>query len=195
MKAVNSRIIHQLSIHNRFRSYAPAISSNTITRCLYVGKKDISSLFANSLTQPTFSHSLSEAYVANLISTEIDKFFALHFTIAKSTTHRTIGISSLSRHSRRILRTRQLSCLQAACPIHRPINARNDLSPIGWQRFLDSNLLISSVQLQKLLFTKGSKRELFNIVYGRRPMYARTFTPFLNWVSYSINWANHFSAN
>jgi len=70
---------------------------------------------------------------------QFDTFFALHFTMAKSTTHRTIDISNLSRHSRWILRTRQLSYLQAASPIHRPINARNDLSPIGWLRFLDSN--------------------------------------------------------
>jgi len=71
--------------HNRPRSYASAISSNTITCHFPVGKRDISSLFAISLTQPTFSHYLSEAYVANLISTKIDIFFALYFTIAKST--------------------------------------------------------------------------------------------------------------
>jgi len=81
---------------------------------------------------------LSEAYAANLIPTGIDNF--LRALIYNSEKHKHIeqsALGNLSHKSQQNLELRQLSCVQAACLVFRSVNARNGLSTIGWQQFLD----------------------------------------------------------
>ena len=181
MKAVNSRIIHQLSFHllpKNLRSRNFFRHSNTLSLRReeryklaihkFLHSIKLSTILCQRLIQQT-SYQLELTNSLRLISQQWK-----YKCIEQS------ALSNLSRQLRRILRTWQLSCVQAACLILHPINAKNDLSTIGWRQFLDlksSNLINPNAQAFNY---EGSKGELYNIVYSWHPMYARTLTPFSN---------------
>jgi len=139
--------------------YVPAISSDTITRYLYVEKKYINLLFANSLTQPNFL----PFFVRGLCcKPHINR----NWQILCASFHNSGKYNaSNNRHKAICLANRggfygHDNCLVCKQHVLSFVLSMREMTyhPSDDNSFSIWNLLISSIQMHKLSTMKGSKR-------------------------------------
>jgi len=173
MKAVNSRIIHQLFVHLSFEILRSRNFFGHNNESTFTSKRKYKLAICN-VSIPFLLSFVRDLCSKPHINWNWQSFPYSDLQRWKAQTYWTIGFKQFVSQIVQNLGLRQLSCVQAACLIPHSVNVRNELSTIGWQRLLNSKSSdLTNPNAQAFNLGLG---ELHDIVYARRPMEGSTPT-------------------